>query len=309
MTFVSTANCVVFQGGTPVFSDIDPKTLLVDPALIEEKLTLKTKAIIAVDYAGQPCDYDALRNISEKYEIYLVADACHALGASYKGKMVGSLADLTVFSFHAVKHITTGEGGMIVTDNKELDSRLRLFRNHGIATNFRQREKQGSWIYEMVDLGYNYRITELQCALGISQLKKLPKWIACRQSIAQRYEKAFAELPEIIPQTLNKGVSHGYHLYSVQLDLDKLKCTRAEIYSKLRHEGIGVNVHYIPVHFQPFYHKRFGLNKGHCRVTEAAYERMITLPLFPTMSEDEVDTVITAVKKVIENCCAANDVQ
>jgi perosamine synthetase len=300
MTFASTANCIVFQGGTPVFSDVDPDTLLIDPALIEGKITSRTKAIIAVDYAGQPCDYDALRNIAAKQGIFLVADACHALGAKYKDQMVGTLADMTVFSFHPVKHITTGEGGMIVTDNEKFNKRIRLFRNHGITTEYQQREEQGSWFYEMVDIGYNYRITDLQCALGMSQLKKLPKWIARRQVIAQRYTKALNDIHEIIPQRLLKDISHAYHLYSIQLVLGKLSSTRSEIFLTLRNEGLGVNVHYIPVHLHPFYRQRFGLKEGLCPVSEAVYKRLITLPLFPAMTDDEVETVIATVKKIME---------
>ncbi|MCP4566239.1 MAG: aminotransferase class I/II-fold pyridoxal phosphate-dependent enzyme, partial [FCB group bacterium] len=171
MTFAATANCVVFLGGTPVFADVQPDTLLIDPVAVEKKITKRTRAIIAVDYAGQPCDYDSLRDIANSHGLSLIADGCHALGAVYKGHRVGSLADMTVFSFHPVKHITTGEGGMITTNDPKFAGRMRRFRNHGIDTDFRQREQQGSWYYEMVDLGYNYRITDMQCALGLSQLK------------------------------------------------------------------------------------------------------------------------------------------
>ena len=185
------ANCVVFQGGTPVFADVDPDTLLLDPAQVEAKITPHTKAVIAVDYTGQACDDDALRTITDQHGLTLVADACHALGGSYKGHPVGSLADLSTFSFHPVKHITTGEGGMITTDDPVLARRMRVFRNHGITTDHRQREQPGAWFYEMVDLGYNYR----QSALGMSQLHKLPGWVARRQEIARRYDAAFVEMP------------------------------------------------------------------------------------------------------------------
>ena len=192
MTFAATSNCVVFQGGVPVFSDVDEETLLLDPAQIEAIITPKTRAIIAVDYAGQPCDYDALKIIADRHRLTLVADACHSLGAAYKGRPVGSLADLNTFSFHPVKHITTGEGGCVTTNDENLARRMKLFRNHGISTDHQQREQQGSWFYEMVALGYNYRLTDFQCALGLSQLKKLPGWITRRQEIAQAYGKAFA---------------------------------------------------------------------------------------------------------------------
>lgn len=300
MTFAATANCVVFQGGTPVFADVDPETLLLDPTQVEGKITSRTKAIIAVDYTGQPCDYDALRAIADRHGLVLVADACHSLGGSYKRHPVGSLANLSVFSFHPVKHITTGEGGMITTNNAEFAQRMRIFRNHGITTDHRQREQQGSWFYEMVDLGYNYRLTDIQCALGMSQLRKLPGWVKRRQEIAQRYDEAFAEIPAVKPLGVRPKVSHAYHLYVVRLELERLQVTRAGVFAALRAEGIGVNVHYIPVHLHPFYRKRFGTGPGLCPVAEAAYEQIITLPLFPRMSDKDVEDVITAVHKVIE---------
>jgi perosamine synthetase len=300
MTFASSANCVVFQGGIPVFVDVDPDTLLIDPAQVEAKITPHTKAIITVDYTGQPCDYDALRAIANRHDLVLVADACHALGGSYKGRPIGSLADLNAFSFHPVKHITTGEGGMITTDDPELAERMRIFRNHGITTDHRQREQQGSWLYEMVDLGYNYRLTDLQCALGISQLRKLSAWVKRRQRIAQRYDEAFAEMPAVEPLEVRKDVSHAYHLYMIRLDLGQLQVTRAKVFSALRAEGIGVNVHYIPVYLHPFYREQFGTKAGLCPVAEAAYERLITLPIFPQMSDDDADNVIAAVRKVVE---------
>jgi len=302
MTFASTANCVVFQGGTPVFADVDPATLLIDPGQVEAKITPHTKAIIAVDYTGQPCDYDALRAIASRHGLILVADACHALGGSYKGRPVGSLADLNAFSFHPVKPITTGEGGMITTDDPKLAHRMRIFRNHGITTDHRQREQQGSWFYEMVDLGYNYRLTDLQCALGLSQLRKLPEWVKRRQQIAQRYDEAFAEISAVDSLAVRDDVSYAYHLYMIRLDLSKLRVTRAKVFSALRAEGIGVNVHYIPVHLHPFYRERFGTGPGLCPVAEAAYERLISLPIFPRMSDTDIEDVIAAVHKVTSIC-------
>ncbi|MBC8264051.1 MAG: UDP-4-amino-4,6-dideoxy-N-acetyl-beta-L-altrosamine transaminase [Anaerolineales bacterium] len=300
MTFAASANCVVFQGGTPVFADIDSDTLLLDPAQVESRITPRTKAIIAVDYTGQPCDYDALRAIADRHGLILVADACHALGGSYKGRPVGSLADLSIFSFHPVKHITTGEGGMITTDDPDLARRMRVFRNHGITTEHRQREQQGSWFYEMVDLGYNYRLTDIQCVLGMSQLRKLPAWVARRQEIARRYDEAFAGVPAVEPLGVRDEVTHAYHLYIIRLDLERLQLTRGKVFSALIAEGIGVNVHYIPVHLHPFYRERFATGPGLCPVAEAAYERMISLPVFPRMSDGDVDDVINAVDKVIE---------
>ena len=299
ITFAATANVVVFQGGIPVFADVDPDTLLLNPAVAEAKITPRTKAIIAMDYAGQPCDYDSLREIVNRNNLILIADACHALGATYKGRKVGTLAGLNVFSFHPVKHITTGEGGMITTDNLEFAERMRIFRNHGITTDHRQRELQGSWFYEMIDLGYNYRLTDFQCALGLSQLRKLGKCMIRRQEIAHRYDHAFAEQLEIFPLTVRPGVSHAYHLYVIKLVLERVRMNRAEVFSALRAENIGVNVHYIPVHLHPFYYKRFGTKPGDCPIAEGAYERILSLPIFPRMSDQDVEEVITAVNKVL----------
>lgn len=295
ITFVATANAVVFQGATPVFADVDPDNLLIDTERIEERLTSKTKAIIAVDYAGHPCNYDELRDLAKHHDLYLVDDACHALGGSYRGRPVGSLADLNTFSLHPVKHITTGEGGVITTDNEEYAKRMRLFRNHGITTDHRQREAIGSWFYEMTDLGNNYRLTDFQCALGLSQLKKLAGWVIRRQEVAARYDTAFTDMPSVHPLTVRPYVGHAYHLYVVRLS----GIGRETVFCDLRANGIGVNVHYIPVHLHPFYRQRFGTSPGLCPAAEKAYEEIISLPMFPGMSDDMVDQVIDTMKKVI----------
>jgi perosamine synthetase len=295
MTFAATANAVVFQGATPVFCDVDAETLLVAPDLVEAKVSPRTKAIIAVDYAGQPCDYDALREITDRNKLVLIADACHSLGATYKGRKVGKLADLTVFSFHPVKHITTGEGGMAVTDNPEYYRRMAIFRNHGITTDHRQRAEKGSWFYEMVDLGYNYRITDFQCALGMNQLKKLPGWIKRRQEIASRYDRAFNSLGPVEPLAVTSNVSHVYHLYVIKL----LDMERDKVFNSLREAGIGANVHYIPVHLHPFYRQRFGTKQGMYPAAEAAYKQILSLPMFPAMTDEDVDLVISAVKEAV----------
>jgi len=299
MTFAATANCVVYQGGTPVFADVDPDTLLIDPKKVEEKINLKTKAIIAVDYAGQPCDYDTLKNITEKHGLFLVADACHSLGASYKGRTIGSnLADLSVFSFHPVKHITTGEGGMITTDNESLAERMRKFRNHGITMDHRQRDAQGSWFYEMVNLGYNYRMTDFQCALGISQLRKLMSWLEKRQNIAQKYDETFAEIKGIEPLALKANIRHAYHLYVVRVDKSNTGIHRDVLFRELRSRGIGVNVHYIPVHMHPFYRNRYRIVAGLCPIAEKAYDQIISLPMFPGLSDEQLAFVIGEIKRI-----------
>lgn len=283
MTFAATANCALYQGGTVVFADVSPDTLLVDPSAVEAAITPRTKAVIAVDYAGQPCDWDALRAITHKHGLALVADACHALGAEYKGRKVGMLADISVFSFHPVKHITTGEGGMCLTNDEALAGKMRTFRGHGITTTASQREKTGGWFYEMTDLGYNYRITDIQCALGSSQIKKLPGWIAKRNELAALYDKAFSG-SAVRPLGKRGDVLHAYHLYVVRVP------DRDATFKRLRESGIGVNLHYIPVHLHPYY-QNLGFCRGLCPVAEAAYAEILTLPLWPGMDDGDIARV------------------
>ncbi len=284
MTIAASANCILYQGGTPVFADVEADTLLLDPSCVEAVITPRTKAIIAVDYAGQPCRWDALRAIADREHLALVADGCHALGATCKGRKVGTLADITVFSFHPVKHITTGEGGMAVTDDAGLAARMRAFRGHGITSTASQREKSGAWFYEMTELGYNYRITDFQCALGSSQLKKLDGWIDRRNALARAYDAALAGQGAIRPLALRADVRHAYHLYVVRTP------ERDETFRRLRANGIGANVHYVPVHLHPYY-QRLGYAKGLCPAAEAAYEEILTLPLWPGMTQKNVEYI------------------
>jgi len=298
MTFVATANCVVFQGGTPVFADVNRKTLLIDPDQVEALLTPRTRAVIAVDFAGQPSNYDRLRKITDAHGIPLVADACHALGARYRGRPVGSLADASAFSFHPAKHIATGEGGMLATDNGDLARKARVFRNHGITTDLHERAEKGSWHYEMVDLGFNYRLTDLQCALGMKQLEKADSWLERRRKIASRYRSGLLPIHGVEPLTTDLDVEHAYHLFVVRLSDQQLATRRGEFFAALRAEGIGVNVHYIPVHLHPFYKKRFETGPGLCPVAESEYDRILSLPIFASMTDDDIEDVRTAVEKV-----------
>lgn len=298
MTFAATANAVVFQGGTPIFADSAADTLLISPQDLERKITPKTKAIVVVDYAGQPCDYEVLRNIAGKNDLPLVADACHALGGSFHGTPVGSLATLSTFSFHAVKPLTTGEGGMITTDSPVLAATMRRFRNHGLTSDHRERQERGSWFYEMTELGYNERLTDFQCALGLSQLRKVPQWTLRRQEIARQYDDAFRDADPLTPLSTRSDVSHAYHLYVVRLNTETLTVDRSTIFRALRAENIGVNVHYIPVHLHPFYRQRFGARPGICPAAEEAYEHILTLPLFAGMTDADALDVIEAMKKV-----------
>ena len=295
ITFVATANCVVYQGGIPVFADVESETLLIDPTEVARKITPKTKAIIAVDYAGQPCDYDALRQIADRHGLVLIADACHSLGGVYKKRQVGTLADLTVFSFHPVKHITTGEGGMVVTDNGERAGKMRSFRNHGIDTDHRQRERSGTWAYAMEGLGYNYRLTDLQCALGRSQLGKLPAWLAQRRRLAHDYDGLLLADERVMPLARRADNEHAFHLYVVRL---AAALDRKAIFDGLRQRGVGVNVHYLPVHLHPYYQRVWQTGPGLCPVAEAAYGRILTLPLHQGMGEAEVARVAAALMEV-----------
>jgi perosamine synthetase len=300
MTFAASANAVLYQGGTPVFADVDPDTLLLDPSRADAAITPRTKAIVAVDYAGQLCDYDAIRRVAASRSLPIVADSCHAIGAEDRGRRIGMLADLAVFSFHPVKHVTTGEGGAVATNRPEYAARMRAFRNHGITVDHRERSARGSWQYEIVELGFNYRLSDIQCALGAAELAKLPVRLARRQAIAAEYTRAFAAVPEVRPLGVRPHASHAYHLFVVQIDVARMGCDRATLFTAIRREGIGVNVHYIPVYWHPLYRRRFGMREGLCPVAEAAYEQILSLPLFPSMTAADVSDVVEAVTKVVE---------
>ena len=298
MTFAATANCVRYQGATPIFADVCPDTLNLNPEQIERRITSRTRAILAVDYAGHPADLDPILEIAKRHRLVVIEDACHALGAQYRGRRVGSIADMTVFSFHPVKHITTGEGGMVATNNPQLAETLRRFRNHGISSEARQRQSAGQWHYEMVLLGYNYRLPDIACALGIEQLNRLDGNLARRREIAARYTAAFQNITGIIPPAVRAEANPAWHLYPIRLDLDKLAADRAEVFRALRAENIGVSVHYIPVHYHPYYRDQFGDRTGEFPVAEGAYARLISLPMFHAMTDRDVEDVITAVGKV-----------
>jgi perosamine synthetase len=314
MTFCATANCILYQGATPVFADVSADTLNLDPEEVARKLSARAssgtssrvKAIVAVDYAGHPAALDELGKLAKTHGTLLIEDACHALGAEYHGKRVGSLADMTVFSFHPVKHLTTGEGGMVTTNDARLAETLRRFRNHGISSEARQRHEAGQWFYEMVLLGFNYRLTDIACALGLSQLEKLETNLARRREIAAQYAEAFREMAAIIAPPVREGVDPAWHLYPIRLKLETLTVGRAEIFRALRAENIGVNVHYIPVHQHPYYRERFK-SEGKYPVAEDAYEQLISLPMFHSMTAQDVEDVIHAVTKIVDYFAKAPD--
>ncbi len=297
LTFVATANAALYCGATPVFADVDSGALLLDPASVEARLTSRTKAIIAVDYAGQPCDYDRLALIASRHGIALVADACHSLGATYRGRKVGTLAAATVLSFHPVKHITTGEGGMVLTGDPTVAERARMLRNHGVTTDHRQRSRMGTWSYDMVELGQNYRLSDIACALGASQLGHLPGWIERRRALAAAYDAAFAGCSAIEPLTRNADVEHAFHLYVVRLTPAGL---RSAAFRALREAGIGANVHYRPVYEHSYYRRRLGNLHGSCPRAEAAYEAILSLPMFPLMTVSDVDLVASRLRQFAE---------
>lgn len=298
MTFVATANSVLYRNANPIFADIFSDSLLIDPSDVERKITSRTKAIIAVDFAGQACDYDALKQIAKKNSLVLIADACHALGAEYKNEKVGNLADMTVFSFHPVKHITTGEGGMVVTGNQLWDQRMRMFRNHGIASDHRQREKLQTWSYEMLELGFNYRITDFQCALGTSQLKRLPNWLVRRRNIANMYNKSFQGRRDLTPISQGNIDRHAFHLYVIRVKKNHARVDRNLAFKLLRNLGIGVNVHYSPVYTHPYYRNLYGSMNFGCPNTDEVAQEILTLPLHHGMTDEEVAKVIAAVENV-----------
>ncbi|MGQ0645395.1 MAG: UDP-4-amino-4,6-dideoxy-N-acetyl-beta-L-altrosamine transaminase [Elusimicrobiota bacterium] len=298
LTFCATANCLLYQGARPVFCDVSPDTLNLDPAEAERHLTDRTKAVLPVDYAGHPADLDAFMALAARRGLIVIEDACHSVGARFRGRRVGQIAHMTVFSFHPVKHITTGEGGMVTTQDSDLARRLRLFRSHGVDSDPRRRQLEGRWHYEMEALGFNYRLTDIGSALGLSQLGRLEDNLSRRRRIAARYAEALRR-PGLLLPTVRPDVEAAWHLYPVRIEPEEYSVGREEIFRALRAENIGVNVHYIPVYRHPYYEERFGSARGRCPVAEAAYERLISLPMFHGMTDADADDVVAAVRKVL----------
>lgn len=293
ITFAASANCTLYCGAKPVFADIEEDSYNISPEEIRNKITDKTKAIIAVHFTGQPCEMDEIHKIAKENNLIVIEDAAHALGADYKSKKVGSISDMTTFSFHPVKHITTGEGGMIVTNDENLYERLKLFRTHGITREEKYLSKNdGPWYYEQIDLGYNYRITDIQCALGVSQMDKLDDFVSKRRMLVERYNEAFKDVSGIVTPKQVEGCHNSYHLYVIQVN------NRLEVFNRLRADGIGVNVHYIPVYKHPYYQKN-GYDNVCCPNAEKYYEHCISLPLYPKLTLDEQDYVIEKVKEAV----------
>lgn len=318
ITFAASGNCALFLGASVNFVDIRPDTYCMNYQKLKAAITSRTKAIIPVDFTGQPCDMGEINAIAQDNNLMVIEDAAHSLGATYKGRPVGSLAPMTIFSFHPVKHITTGEGGMVLTDDEGLAKKLRLFRTHGItndndsmvlkeqaADNIilnesgKRSDTRAPWYYEMHALGYNYRITDIQCSLGLSQLKKLDRFIARRREITQRYNETFAQSPYLIIPYVEENRKSSWHLYMLRLRLDRMTKTRRQVFEQLRGLGIGVHVHYIPLHLQPYYKDKFGYKRGDFPEAEAYYDSAITVPLFPSMTDDNCERVIRSILETV----------
>lgn len=299
ISFAASANCILYCGGTPKFSDILEDTVTVDPSEIKKNITKKTKAVIPVDFAGHPAELEEIKKIAMKYNLIVIEDAAHALGSRYKGKKIGcgKYSDMTILSFHAVKHITTGEGGIVLTNRKDFYDKLIMFRSHGITRDRRTmiNKNKSRWFYEMHFLGFNYRITDIQCALGLSQMDRLDDFVKRRREIAEFYKKRFSGMEEIICLSEKEYAMSSWHIFPIQI-----RRNRDILFNKLQSKGIGVNVHYMPIYLHPYY-KKLGYKKGLCLKAEKYFKQTLTLPLFPKMSNSEVKKVVIVTKSTVNN--------
>ena len=301
ITFAASANCALYCGGTPVFADIDPETYQIDPEDIERKITSHTKAVVAVDYTGQAVKIDEIKEICKKHGLYFIEDAAHSLGTKYKGQPIGSLADISCMSFHAIKTVTGGEGGAAFTNDEEIYKKLLLFRSHGITRDqgLMHHESEGPWYYEMVDLAPNYRLTDMQAALISSQLDRLPQFAARRKAIKKRYDEAFSELPQLFVQKEIPESDTVRHLYILRIKPETLKINRRQFFDAMAAENIICNVNYIPVYRLPYYEEH-GYKKGLCPNAEKLYDEMMSIPFYSGMTDSDVEDVIFAVQKIVK---------
>ena len=303
ITFAASANCVLYCGATPVFADIDPDTWNVSPESIREKVTGRTRAVVAVDFGGVPVDHDAVRAICDESGLVFIEDAAHAVGTRSRDRAVGSIADLTTFSFHPVKTVTTGEGGAVTTDDPELARRVQLFAKHGITRDASQmrRPDEGGWYYEQLELGYNYRISDVEAALGASQMRRLPEFSRRRRELVAYYDREFAGISEVSSQLDPSPEETTRHLYVLRFDLEALGVDRRFVFDALRAENIGVNVHYLPVYRLPYY-ADLGYDPDCCPEANRYYEEAVTLPLHCHLADEDAAAVVRAVRKVVEWC-------
>ncbi len=298
-TFTSTAEVVCYFKAKPVLVDVDAKTLCIDPVDAERRITEKTRAVIPVHYAGQPCDMDAIQAMAKRHGLRVIEDAAHALPASYHGVRVGAISELTAFSFYATKTLTTGEGGMVTTDNDELATRMRMMRLHGIGRDaWKRYSAEGSWYYEVLNTGFKYNLTDIQSAIGIVQLEKCDQMREVRAKIARRYSEAFAAEPRLEVPTIMEGCKTAWHVYPLRLNLEALFITRSEMIEKLKARGIGTSVHFIPLHMHPYYKNTYGYCEEDFPVASKQYQRYLSLPIFPGMAESQIDYVIESVLEI-----------
>ena len=300
-TFAATADVIVHQNAKPVFVDIEKDTYNIDPAELKEKITEKTKAIIPVHYAGHPCEMDEILKIAKEHDIVVIEDAAHAIGASCKNKKIGTIGNTTCFSFYATKNLTTAEGGMVTTDDDELAEKIRILSLHGISKDaWKRYSSEGSWYYEILYPGYKYNMTDIQAAIGIHQLNKLEQMQKRREEIAKSYNEAFENMYEIIIPTVKKYVGHAWHLYPVQINTNLIGIDRAKFIDALKAENIGTSVHFIPIHLHSYYRDRYGFKQGDLPNAESVYNHEISLPIYPRMTDNDVEDVIIAVKKLVD---------
>lgn len=299
-TFAATGNTVVHQRAKPVFVDIDKEIYNIDIEQIEGAITDKTQAIMPVHYAGHPCEMNEILKIAKEHNLYVIEDAAHALGAKYRGKEIGTIGDTTSFSFYATKNITTGEGGMVTTNNEEIAEKIKILRLHGISKDaWKRYSSAGSWYYEIIECGYKYNMTDIQASIGIHQLKKADNMRNRREEIAKIYNDEFECIDELLIPMTKKHVKHAWHLYPLLIDINKLKINRTEFIEELKKQNIGTSVHFIPLHLHPFYRKTFGYKKSDFPNAEWVYEREISLPIYPRMTDEDAIDVVCAVKKIV----------
>ena len=299
MTFTSAGEVICYFNAKPILVDVEKETHNIDVSAIEKAITPKTKAIIPVHYAGQPCDMDEIKQIAGSYKLRVIEDAAHSLPAWYKGRKIGTLGDITCFSFYATKTLATGEGGMVTTENDEWADRIRILRLHGISKDaWKRYSKEGSWYYEVLEAGYKYNMTDIQAALGLAQLRKVELMWEMRKEIAMKYTEAFEPLEEIITPHIKPGRETAWHLYVIKLNLDALKIDRSEFIEQLKQRGVSTSVHFIPLHRHPFYKKTFGYDRKDFPNAEWIYERIISLPVYPGMADKDVEYVIESVEDV-----------
>jgi len=308
ITFLASSNCIIYSGAIPDFVDICPTSYNIDVDKLEQKIkklnfrSKKVVAVVATDYAGQPCDWKSLKEISLKYGIKLINDNCHAIGAKYNNdkNYAVKYADIVTHSYHPVKNITSGEGGAILTNQEKIDKKIKLFRSHGITKNKKMNNKQGIWYYEMQELGYNYRITDIQCALGISQLKKIDKFVKRRKEIANIYNRFFSDYIIFSTPVAQKNSSHAYHLYPLQIDFNKIKISKKKLFNIMRNKNINLQVHYVPVHLHPYYKKNYNFKSGDFPVAEKFYGKEVSLPIYFSLKDNQVLDIAKLLKKL---CC------